>query len=262
MPRRSRKQKVNLRFKRREEIKHRLQTVLVRSVVLALVVGFGAGLVTGGDSFLTRFAGRHTPQIDVQAPKVLAGVPVLEALPKNRFWLWFPGAGLWLQRRLCPAPSAVRAIRLERHFVDNRLVVFLEPRLPLVSWNGSGFDQDGVLFALMPGFGAQVPQAGFLAGSSKPELSRWLLRLSAVQELWPQVASIRQDSEGSMVLTFKTGVVVIWGPLDSEPVARKAQTLLRALDDAHHHLGGAARADLRFFEQGRIIVLPKGVGGD
>ena len=34
--------------------------------------------------------------------------------------------------------------------------------------------------------------------------------------------------------------------------------LARVLDDAHKNMSGAARADLRFFDQGRIIVLPKG----
>jgi len=61
-----------------------------------------------------------------------------------------------------------------------------------------------------------------------------------------------------MELTLKTGTVVTWGTLETESTSRKAQTLLRVLDDAHNNLGGAARADLRFFEQGRIIVLPKG----
>ena len=225
---------------------------------MALLIGFGAGLVTGHDSFLSRFMRRHTPLVVVSSPQALAGLPVLSELPKNSFWFWFPGSGLWLEKRLCRKYTAVRAVRLERGFESNRIAVHLEPRVPLVTWNGSGFDRDGVLFAITPGTWNVLPQVSFLPGARKVDLGRWLGRLSAIPEVWSQVSSIKQDPYQTVELTLKTGAVVIWGTLESEPFTRKAQTLARVLDDAHKNMGGAARADLRFFDQGRIIVRAKG----
>ena len=247
-----------LRFKRREQLKHRLRVVGVRGVVLALIVGFGAGLVSGRDSFASRFIRTHTPRIDLTLPQTLTGLPILSELPKNAFWLWFPGSGFWVQRQICRRHLAVRAIRLERYFESNRLTVQVDPRVPLVLWNGWGFDRDGVLFPVTPGTWKALPQAAFPASANKRDLSRWLLRLASAADLWPQVAAVREDASDTMELTLKSGTVVTWGTLETESVARKAPVLLRVLDDAHKNLGGTSRADLRFFEQGRIIVLPKG----
>jgi len=135
---------------------------------VALAVGFGAGLVTGGDSFLSRFLQRHTPQIGVNSPQTLAGLPLLTTLPKNRIWLWFPGSGFWLKTRVCRQYAAVRSVWLERRLESNRIVVHLEPRVPLVTWNGSGFDREGVLFAITPGTWKALPQASFLSSARKP----------------------------------------------------------------------------------------------
>jgi len=243
-------------------LKHRLRAVGARSVALALVAGFGAGLVTGENSLASRFIRRHTPQIDRNMPLVLSGLPVMEKLPQNRFWLWIPGSGYWLERQVCRTYPAVRSLHLERHFDANRLVIHLEPRIPLVSWNGSGFDRDGVLFAIIPGTWKALPEASFLSTVEKRDLGRWLAGLSAIGEVWPQVAAVRQGPAETMELTLRTGTVVLWGTLNSDPLERKARTLARVLDDAHKNMGGTALADLRFFEQGRIIVRPKGVRGD
>jgi hypothetical protein len=258
LARKFRKQKVALRFKRREQLKHRLRAVGVRGVALALLVGFGVGLVTGGDSFASRFMRRHTPQIDLAMPPSLAGLPVLSEFPKNPFWLWFPGSGFWLERRVCRRYPAVRSLRLERRFSANRLTAHVEPRIPLVVWNGSGFDQEGVLFPVTPGAWKTLPEADFPVASGKRDLGRWLARMAAMDVLWPQVTSVRQGPSGSMELSLSAGASILWGPPESDPSSAKAQALTRVLDDAHQHLGGAASADLRFFEQGRIIVRPKG----
>jgi hypothetical protein len=253
---RTRKQRVTLRFRRREQLKHHVRLALVRSVALALVAGFGVGLVAH-DSILLKFLHRHTPQVTISLPETLAGLPVLSELPANRLWLWCPGSAFWLEKRLARKYTAVRAVRFDRRLEANEVVVHVDPRVPLVTWNGAGFDRDGVLFAITPGTWQALPQANFSAGTSKPELGRWLARLTVTTPLWSQVASLRQDPYGTLELTLKTGAVVVWGPPEKESFARKAQTLVRILDDAHHHLGGTARADLRFFDQGRIIVRPK-----
>src|SRR5205814_8775377 len=105
---------------------------------------------------------------------------------------------------------------MERGIESNRITVHLEPRVPLVTWNGSGFDGDGVLFAITPGTWKVLPQASFLASARKPALGRWLKRLSATQEVWSQVSSIKQDPYEIMKLTLKNGAVVIWGTPEPE----------------------------------------------
>jgi hypothetical protein len=225
---------------------------------MTLIIGFGAGLVAGRDSFASRFIRNHTPQIDLNIPPVLAGLPILADFPKNPFWLWCPGSGFWLRRRECRLHLAVRNVWLERHFEANRIAVHVDPRIPLVAWNGSGLDREGILFSITPGVWNALPQGTFPESVNKKDLSRWLVRLAAIPELWPQVTAMRQDGSETMELTLKTGTLVTWGPLETESANGKAQLLLRVLDDAHKNLGGASRADLRFFEQGRIIVLPKG----
>jgi hypothetical protein len=200
---------------------------------------------------------QHTPQVVVKVPQTLAGLPVIAEVPQNHLWLWLPGSAWWLERQLTHKYSTVHSVFFERQFQANVVAVHVVPRIPLVTWHGMGFDRDGVLFAITPGTWRALPQAVFLTSASKPELGYWLARLESITPLWSQIGLIKQDAYGTLNLTLKTGSVVIWGPPDTGSLTRKAQTLLRILDDAHHHLGGTARADLRFFEQGRIIVRPK-----
>jgi len=252
---------VTLRFKRKEHLKHRARGVFAKAIGMSIIVGIGAWLVTGGDSVLSRFMQKHTPLVSVTSPQTLAGLPVLNALPKNRLLLWFPGSGYWLKKRMCGQYASVRSVWLERHVESDRIIIHLEPRVPIVTWNGSGFDQDGIVFAITPGTWKAFPQASFLASAKKPELGRWLAKLSAMTELWSQVSSVKENSFETFDLTLKTGTLVIWGSPETETSVHKAQTLLRVLEDAHKNMGGAGVTDLRFFDQGRIIVRPKGVKG-
>ena len=259
--RRSRRQRVTFRFKRREQLKTHVRTIVLRTTALAIIVGGGAWLMTGGDSIAVRFMRAHTPQFGVNSPQTLTGLPLAGDLPTNRLWLWFPGSGYWVEKRVCRQYTAVRGVWLERHYLTNKVVAHLVPRVPLVTWNGAGFDCDGMLFAITPGTWNVLPQASFLAAAHKKELGQWLAKLAAVPEVWSQILSIRQSSPETLELTLKTGTIVIWGSAENESLTRKAQTLVRVLDDAHKNMGGTARADLRFFDQGRIIVRPKSVKG-
>ncbi len=261
MARKPRKQRVTLRFKRREQLKHHVRSAVGRSVALALIAGFGIGICVGGDSFLSKFLRTHTPNVTIQAPQLLAGLPTLTELPKERVLMWLPGSGYFLQKKICRKYPSVNSLSLERQPESNRITIHLKPRVPLVICGGSGFDRDGILFAITPGTWGALPQASFSAGAHKADLGRWLSRLVLVTEIWSQVASLKQDVYGMIEFTLKTGTVVVWGPPEIEPLNRKAQTLARILDDAHKNLSGTARADLRFFDQGRIIVRPKTLSG-
>jgi hypothetical protein len=255
---RARRQRVTLRLRRRRVLTKQIQVGFVRSLVLAILLGLGVGLGVGRQSFLRQVVDRHTPQVDLVAPGSLSGLPVLSDLPAQRFWLWCPGMKMGLERRLVRKYRIVRGLRLEKHFQANRIVLRLEPRVPLVLWNDAGLDREGVAFGLAPGTWKTLPRVDLSPAVSPRLLSGWLSPLVALPRLWSQVVSIGQDSLSNMELVLKTGAHVIWGPLEATPSLPKAQALLRVLDDAHEHLGGASRADLRFFDQGRIIVLPKG----
>jgi hypothetical protein len=257
--RKLRKQKITLRFKRREHIKTRVRAVVTRSVVLALLAGFGMGIAAGPDSMLSRFVRLHTPQVEITLPQALTGLPIFTELPSHSFWLWLPGMEGWTQRRITKRYAAVHRVRFKKFWNANRVQVHVYPRVPLVMWNGKGFDREGRLFPTHPAAWKFLPQAQFQSHYARAELGRWLGRLANVFPLWSQVVSIRQDSSSALELTLKTGAIIIWGLPENEGFARKIQALQRVLDDMHTNFGGAARADLRFFDQGRIIVLPKSV---
>ncbi len=133
---------------------------------MALVAGFGAGLVANHDSVLFKFLKRHTPQVTVNLPQSLAGLPVLADVPQNHLWLWLPGSAWWLERKLTHHYSAVHSVFFERQLQANDVVVHVMPRIPLVTWKGMGFDRDGVFFSITPGPWKVLPQAVFLSGAS------------------------------------------------------------------------------------------------
>ncbi len=257
MASRLRKQRVALRFKRREQLRFRIHTALRRSIVVALVVGFGVGVVAGRDSILSRFVRQHTPQIRVVLPNALAGLPVLAELPQNAFLLWLPGVPFWLDKKLRRKYVAVRRVRLAKSWRTNSVLIQLEPRVPLVLWNNQGFDREGVSFPARPGAWKDLPQASFTASTGRVDLGRWLMRLASYYPFWSRVIALKQDMYGALELTTKSGTVILWGQPEKESIGKKVQALLRVLDDMHAHSGGTAWADLRFFDQGRIIVLPK-----
>src|SRR5258706_7959538 len=136
MSRKLRKQHIALRFRHREQIKHRVRSAVTRSIAVALVVGFGFGMVAGHDSVVLRFLHRHTPQVVIKLPGQLSGLPVLTELPQNRLWLWLPGSAWWFKVRLTHKYTAVNSVYFERSLVANSVSVHVVPRVPLVTWNG------------------------------------------------------------------------------------------------------------------------------
>lgn len=257
MGRKLRKQRVALRFRRREQIKIHLRTVLVRTSILALVVGFGFGISAGPNSAVATFLRNHTPTVQLAIPTPLTGVPAASELPAQKVWLWVPGSGIYVNQQVTRKYPAVRKVTINRAWRKNEVTVRLEPRVPLVLWNGRGFDRDGVQFSVMPEAWKTMPQAQYQTQFSAQDLGRWTSQLASNYLLWMKIQTIKQDAYGIVELTLKSGTSVIWGLPEKELAARKAQALLRVLDDMHTHSGGSARADLRFFDQGRIIVMPK-----
>jgi hypothetical protein len=256
---RARRQRVMLRSRRREVLKHRLRNVLWKSVAFAVAAGFFLGMVAGGDSYFARFMRQHTPGLVVSAPQAMAGLPLLQELPARRFLLWFPGTGNRAIGRIMQKYPEVRNVRFERRFQENKIIMQVEPRTPLVRWNDRGLDGEGVVFRLGPGSWTHLPQVSVGADLPAPLVGRWLAELSRSPAVWGNVVAVRDGHRGQVLLMMNTGVEVEWGEPEIGKTHKKAEWLAKVLQDAHEHLGGAAHADLRFFDEGRIIVKPKSV---
>lgn len=260
MPRRTRRQKVVLRQKHREELKRLVRRTVTRTAIVMLAIGFGLGLITHGDVWVVPFVARHTPDIHVQAPGALAGLPVEEALPSRRIWLWLPGSEASFRRKLMQRYPEIHTARLEKHFLNNRIVVHMEPRVPLVAWANRGMDNEGALFPLTQASAAALPKAVLPETKERRSLGQWLAVLALKPELWNNIQQISQNVQGDFCFDMKTGTRVEWGSPDVTLAAQKARYLSWVLQDAHERLGGAATADIRFFEDGRVVIRPKSAG--
>ena len=256
--RKNRKQRVVLRRKRRDELKHRIRALFIRTAVLAMTAGFVLGMVTEGDPMLARFLHAHIPEVQVKAPEALSALPFAQSWPSHLYLLWVPGVGKRIESRLKANFPAIKSVNFQRYFRTNRIIVLIEPRTPIVRWNDSGMDKEGIVFPIVPGAWTQLPKVVISTAVSKPLLGNWFAELVQVPDFWNQLAGIRDDPRSNIIFDLKTGAHVIWGLPDPSDARTKALNLCSVLQDAHEHLGGAAAADLRFFDEGRIIVRPKG----
>lgn len=110
---------------------------------------------------------------------------------------------------------------------------------------------------MAPGTWAALPKAEFTVAIQKRLIGAWLAALSHQTKFWSQVTAVSDDGHGMMRLNLQNGGTILWGFPDVLQVGLKTDWLTTVLDDAHAHLGGASSADLRFFDDARIIVRPK-----
>jgi hypothetical protein len=187
----------------------------------------------------------------------LAELPLLKEAPRSSFWLWFPFGESSLRKQWLKAYPALAQVQFDKQFMENRIIARLEPRVPLVRWQDRGIDREGKVFNLLSPRWSTLPKATVTSAQSIPTVGHWLGAVSEVQPLWSQVTNISQDVRGEMWLDMQTGTRVAWGPPEPGVAREKARCLATVLDDAHNRLSGAAMADVRFFEEGRVIVRPK-----
>ena len=218
----------------------------------------GAGKAMSRDSgWGSQFLRHHTPLLEMKAPDTLAELPLLREPRPSGFSLWFPAADRRLRRRWLQAYPAVSRVRFEKRFFENRVIAHLEPRTPLVRWEGRGVDKEGTVFELASHRWLPLPKATVSSAGALPALGRWMAEVSRDTDLWSRVVAVSQDMRGEMWLAMDPGTHVAWGTPEVAAARAKARCLARVLDDAHHRLSGAAKADLRFFDEGRVIVRPK-----
>lgn len=255
--RRKRKQRVVIRAKRREHRAAKARGMFLKTALTAVAGGAAFLLLTQSDSLFGRFVKEHTPAIEFKAPKMLTNPALPGALPQRPFVLWFPGTGKNVRRELMEKNPGVKGVVLERHFLENRIVVRMTPRIPILQIGEQGMDADGVIFPAPPGTWSALPRATLTNVIPRPVLGRWVAQASKNRTLWDQVVAVSDDPMGDVILDLKTGARVVWGPPEPEQIRQKTDSLIKTLEDAHDHLGGAAVIDLRFFDEGRIIVKPK-----
>lgn len=259
--RRFRKQRVVLRERRRTAIAQHLRRFIRRSAIVALV-GLSIHLAMRHAPAVQGFVQRHTPEMQIQASEQLSSLPLAQEVPASRLTLWLPGAECVLAKRWMAAYPAIGAVHLERHFFENRLIAHIEARMPLVRWETNGVDASGIVFPLASVENAAtgtLPKASFLPNEPLPDVARWLSQLARVSPLWSQVVAVTENPHGTMYLETQRGTHVVWGPAEVAGAAQKARYLAWVLDDAHARMGGAKLADLRFFDEGRIVVQPKSI---
>jgi hypothetical protein len=254
---RSRKQHIVLRAKRKSELKQQFEMATLGVLVAVLLMGIVVSAVLRNDAWAPRFVHDHTPHLEFQAPDTLTDLPLLKETPTSSFMLWFPLSAWRLRHRWMEQYPALGGVHFERHYFGNRIVAQLEPRIPLVRWQDHGVDSKGTLFPLLSPKWATLPKAVFFETQALPVMAQWLGELSRYPQLWGQVVAVTEDQRGQMWLDMQTGTHVAWGTPDLGNVKEKAKCLVLVLEDAHRRLSGASTADLRFFEDGRVIVRPK-----
>jgi hypothetical protein len=158
------------------------------------------------------------------------------------------------------ANPAIKEVRFEKDFLRNQIRMRLVPRTPVLQTANQGMDTEGVLFPLPPGSWNALPRATLNGFIHAHDLGRWIAEMEK-QSIWKQVAAVSDDRMGDVAIDLQTGAHVFWGKPELFSVREKSAFLSQVLEDAHAHLGGAAQADLRFFDEGRIIVRPKGIKG-
>jgi hypothetical protein len=255
--RRKRKQRVVIRARRREKMVAQTRGLFVKTTIFAVAGGVAFLLVTQGDSLFGGFVQRHTPSVEMKTPQTLALSPEPPALTTRTFRLWFPWNTAPIAREMMRANSAVQEVRFDKNFLRNQIYVRVVPRTPVVQNGTQGMDVEGVLFPLLPGSWNALPRVTLNGFIPPADLGKWIAAMQK-QSLWKDVVAVSDDRMGDVSIDLQTGAHILWGKPEILSVREKTTYLAQALEDAHEHLGGAAQADLRFFDEGRIIVRPKG----
>jgi hypothetical protein len=256
--RRPRRQHVNLRPRHRQELTKRLRSLGIFAAALGVVVVLGRA-VFRESAWAPGFIRRHTPQIEFQAPATLADLPLIHTTYPGRFGLWLPGADASLRKKWMREFPAVRSISFEKRFGENRIIARVEPRIPLVRLDDRGLDRQGVVFKLASQNWTGLPKANIPPQSAWASIGRWLAELTRVPDFWNRVTVVTQGPRGEMWIETNTGTKLAWGSPDSDHAFEKARGLSTVLKDASERLSGAAMADARFFEEGRVVIRPKTV---
>jgi len=250
---RPRKQRVALRARRRDDMSKQVQQAMLR---LGALGACGAAIfffAMHSDSFLHRFAREHTPVVTLQPASELAGLPFHTELPGSRIWLWVPGVTGRITRQWQQRYPAVEKVRVEKSWETQRITFLIRARTPLIEWNRRGVDSTSTVFPLAASVPANLPRLVSSGSTLSSGMGVWLKALSRYTGFWSQISFIKEDLRGHWQIHLKNGLVILWGDAQSDQTTRRLDALTRVQEDAEIH-GGMRQIDLRFFDEGRIIV--------
>ena len=192
------------------------------------------------------------PKLELSVPAELQGLPWIDQMPRAPLSWWIPGVESHFERLLCRRFPMVGGIFWRNHFSSRLIRIELQAREPLVRWQGSGLDAGGVLFPLTAPLKEKGPVLECAPGDHpNPALMLWLNTLHQQTWLWPQIAAFHEDGRGHWYLELHSGILVAWGPPTVKAVAVKSAALSQLMES--QRMSGPVTADLRFFEDGRII---------
>jgi hypothetical protein len=167
-----------------------------------------------------------------------------------------------LERQLRERFGYLEGLRLERSFASREVKAEARLKAPVARVVSSGavrwLGADGVVFDAPPGlFSGPLPElrAPKEAVDLKP-------LVSLLAELGPKLKVQRIEYAGpeeGWTFWDADGLKLRWGDLTRG--AEKLQRLAQVLDDAKGRYKDVASADLRFFEDGRVLIEPRGAVG-
>lgn len=253
----------------------RQRTSLLRSLaVLLVVLACGAAVVRAKPWSRLRVPGLGPAGLPalarVDSIELPGAPPALEA-GLRRVLAFEPGARWGLREparasaRLSESFPCLLSVDWHRSYLSRSVRFETRLRAPLavvVSESGpSGFlDETGRVFAAPEGVydPAGLPRVELAAAppGGFADLGKFLLAAGAPGALPAKLARLRYSSEdGGWVAALEDGMELVWGKL--EWTRLKLDRLSEVLADAGPRFGAALTADLRYFEDGKILVRPR-----
>lgn len=176
-----------------------------------------------------------------------------------------------LERSLRERFAWLGRAELQRDFLKGRVQVRVYPRRPVARVFLGGGEQ---LFLDEGGETAPVHSfvsAGLAFPGDLPELRvassaadfvgvahflDWLHTSSAFGFLPSPIQRLSLEPPGELTLSLKDGEKILWGNLSAGLWEQKLRRLRQVTEDAARRFGGFRSASLRYFEEGKIHVVP------
>jgi len=199
--------------------------------------------------------------VEVVSSKNITRSEVLSFLPfregNSIFKLWIRET----KQKILQEKPEIESVKIHRGW--RKVIVTWKERIP-VGWvlkDGSkiGVDYNNKEFPLR-GQWAQIelPQLDAKSISERAEVLEFMKALShSNKEFFAQGIQFGMLGNKSICFNLKDGTKIYWGTPDSFEIPDKLHKLNKVFADAKSKYQGIEYVDLRFFDQGRILLKPK-----
>lgn len=245
--RRVRRQRISLRVKLKRRHGRRGFSV---AAVLAVAVGLA---FAASRADVRRWGGGLRAKGLAYRSVVLEGLPEAERSRLAREAVELGAENAFVERVSREAP-ALRVVSVERSVWARRLTVRLAPRVPLARLaDGRVLGKEGGLFKP-----AAEPGGLPLLESATADATGLADVLAALEKRGlPKAERLSRIGDGWR-LTLADGTVIEWG--GGARADAKAERLAEVLPDARKRFPKGVTADLRYFEDGKVLVRPAARG--